>query len=210
MAYYFSYLAPFDSIKDIYNIKELKIKYPNYIYKNIVSNYCKKPIKDIKWKWKNGKIRINGKIMLNYYRIINLNYVEYTLINFKKLIQKKVSISLSDPYTDELGCIYFIAKNNKLFTSNSYDKSIIIYFYSINNFHNLIHTNSNIRHLFSKYKKQGRLKWIKYEDNMGEKVFLYFYKEYKIYIQEKILYFYIHNVYKYDYKNVYKQYYIFI
>jgi len=210
MAYYFSHLAPLNNIKNINDKKELTIKYPKYNFRNIVSNYLQKPVKLVNFKRKNTQIFIEDEIILNYNRIIHKYYIEYLLINYKKLI-RKVALCIHKTSNDDLKWIYFIAKNNKVFIYYNYSNSITIKFYSSNSFNRLIIEDYEEYPLYIKYKRQGRLSSVKYEGNNICKLFLYYYQEYKIYMKIYIEYTILNNHFDIAFKrNIYKQYNIFI
>jgi hypothetical protein len=210
MAYCFSHLAPLDNIKNINDNKELTSKYPKYNFRKIVSNYLQKPATLVNFKRKNTKIIIEGNLILDYNRIIHKYYIEYILINYKKLI-RKVALCMHKTSHDDLKWIYFIAKNNKVFIYYNYSHSITIKFYSSESFNRLIIEDYEEDPLYIKYKRQGRLSSVKYESDNFYKLFLYYYKEYKIYIridiEDIILKKHFDNTFI---RNIYKHYYIFI
>jgi hypothetical protein len=209
MAYYFSHLVPLVNIKNLNDSKELNIKYPKYNFRNIVSNYLQKPAKSINFnfKRKNTQIIIEDEIILDYNRIINQHCIEYELINYTKLI-KKTAICIHNDYYDNLEWTYYIAKNNKLIIYNSSENSITIKFYSSNR---LKIEDYEEDPLYIKYKRQGRLSSVKYESDNFCKLFLYYYKEYKIYMKIYIEYTLLNNHFDIAFKrNIYKQYNIFI
>jgi len=219
MAYYFSHLSSLFNIKNLNDSKELNIKYPKYNFRNIVSNYLQKPAKSINFKSKNTQIIIEDEIILDYNRIINQHCIEYELINYKKLI-KKTAICIHNDYYDNLEWTYYIAKNNKLIIYNSSENSVIIEFHPAESFKNLLIQNYNDElmienytgiPLLAKYKKQSKIIWIKYEGGKVYKLFVYFYKEYKIYIQVDIADIVFNNHFNITFlKNIYKQYNVFI
>jgi hypothetical protein len=112
---------------------------------------------------------------------------------------------------DDLKWIYFIAKNNKEFTYNKFTNSIDIEFYSAESYNRLIIKDYSDYPLYTKSKRNGRLSAIKYEGDAVYKLFLYFYKEYTIYIQVDIKNIVFNKNFNITFiRNIYKHYYIFI